>query len=77
MGTEITGKERFEKVIRRKEKLTTYLYDLSKAVFTIMVLTDFAVWFSKGFNLDVMFSAIFGCLTSFLLAYYANRILKY
>lgn len=79
MSQEIKGtnKERFEKTIRRKEKLAEFLYDIAKSVFTVMVLTGVVVWLTQGFNYDLIYSVIFGTVTTILLAWNANRILKY
>lgn len=79
MSAEIKGtnKERFEKTIRRKEKLATFLYDIAKSIFTVMVLTGVAVWFTQGFNYDLIYSVTFGIITTVLLAWNANRILKF
>lgn len=79
MAIDITGtqKERYDKTIRRKEKLAGFLYDIAKSVFTVMVLTDIAIWFTSGFNMDLLLCIIFGCFATFLFAWYANQLFKY
>lgn len=78
MGTEITGtnKERYDKTIRRREKLATYFYDMSKATFTTVVLTNFGALIIGITNINV-FVGFSGLVLTILLAWYGNRIMIY
>ena len=78
MGTDITGtnKERFEKNIRRREKLTGYFYDMSKLVFSATVLTNIGIFQGNVSSMDVL-SILFGLTFTVLLAWFGNRTLKY
>lgn len=61
----------------RREKLASYLYDISKLTFAALVLGGLTpMLLTNGIN-DNWFTIIFGALTTFFSALIADRILKY
>lgn len=79
MVNDITGshKERTQKISLRKEKLSSFLYDMAKTVFTVMVVGNLVFLYRDGFTLELIVPIVFGVLTTYLLAWFANRILIY
>lgn len=71
-----TNKERYDKTIRRKEKLAGYFYDMSKIVFTATVIANIG-GLINGISLDLVVSFLFGMMTTIVLAWWANRIMIY
>lgn len=67
-----------EKNDKAREKLADYLYGISKATFTAMVLGSILALFgfTKGTILNCILSLIFGLSSSIIIAYIANRIMK-
>ncbi len=67
-----------DKVKSRKEKLASYFYDLSKLIFTAMVLGGMSPLLTDEFRpLYNICMVIVGLISTYLTAYLANRILKY
>lgn len=76
--TDITGtnKERYDKTIRRREKLSGYYFDMSKLVFAATVLTNFNFVTNEiGMN-NIMFG-VCGLVSTVALAMLGNNILKF
>lgn len=70
-------RERFEKTIRRKDKLAGFLYDIAKTIFTMMVLANLGIWFTQGYNIFIVFSVLFGSVATYSIAWFANNLYKY
>lgn len=67
-----------DKMKTRKEKLAGYFYDLSKLIFTAMVLGGMSPLITGDFNpIYNSCMIIVGLISAYLTAYLANRILKY
>lgn len=79
MANSLTGtsKERYDKTIRRKEKITTYLFDLSKASFTMMFVAGLLLTYQYGFSFPTILTIISGLVGTIAFAWFANRILIY
>lgn len=79
MGTNIINKsikEKQEKDNSRRDKLAGYFFDLSKLVFAALVLGGLTPIFA---DVDAHISwgtVLMGVLSTFFLAFFANRILK-
>lgn len=67
-----------ERTDKAREKLADYLYGISKATFTAMVLGSILALFgfTKGTILNSILSLIFGLSSSITIAYIANKIMK-
>lgn len=74
----VKGVMNTEKNDKAREKLADYLYGISKATFTAMVLGSILALFgfTKGTILNCILSLIFGLSSSIIIAYIANRIMK-
>ena len=72
-----SNKERFEKTLRRKDKLAGFLYDIAKAIFTMMVLANIGIWFTQGFSMGIVYIVILGLIATYALAWFANQLYKY
>lgn len=60
----------------RREKLAGYFFDMSKLVFTGMVIGGLTPLFSNTVK-DISWSTmIFGIISTYIFAFFANRILK-
>ena len=66
-----------DKIKTRKEKLASYFYDMSKLIFTAMVLGGMSLIFTGEFKLIHVPMIIIGLASTYTTAYLANRILKY
>lgn len=67
-----------DKMKTRKEKLAGYFFDLSKLIFTAMVLGGMSSLITGDFNpIYNSCMIIVGLISTYLTAYLANRILKY
>lgn len=67
-----------EKNDKAREKLADYLYGISKATFTALVLGAILALFglSKGGAFDCVLLMILGLIATYVLAYLANKIMK-
>lgn len=67
-----------EKNDKTREKLADYLYGISKATFTALVLGAILALFglSKGGAFDCVLLMILGLIATYVLAYLANKIMK-
>lgn len=76
--TDITGtnKERYDKTIRRREKLSGYYFDMSKLVFAATVLANIDMFKGNGEFIDFSV-AVIGFLITYVFAYLGNNILKF
>lgn len=79
MTQDVTGsnRERFEKTIRKKERLSGFQYDLAKTSFTMMVLAGLGCVFAGQLNYGVVCSVLFGTIGTIGFAFLANRIMNY
>ncbi|WP_308394697.1 DUF6722 family protein [Prevotella sp.] len=66
-----------DKVKSRKEKLASYFYDLSKLIFTGLVLGGIVPVFTDGTYTPKLWILIAGSIATYITAFFANRILKY
>lgn len=66
-----------DKIKTRKEKLADYFYSLSKLIFTAMVLGGMSPILTEEFKPTYFYMIIVGLISTYLTAYFANRILKY
>ena len=66
-----------DKIKTRKEKLADYFYSLSKLIFTAMVLGGMSPILTDEFKSTYFYMIIVGLISTYLTAYFANRILKY
>lgn len=75
--SDVTGsqRERYDKTIRRRDKLASFLYDLAKACFTLMVIAGIGIFYTDGLTLYVIMSVLMGFLLTVILAWIANRVL--
>ena len=60
----------------RKEKIAGYFFDLSKLSFAGMVIGSMTPMFTNIDNGVNWYSTILGVITSYVFAFFANRILK-
>lgn len=77
MTTEEEQKEKKEKEKTRREKLGGYFYDLSKLIFAGLVLGGLSPIFSGNSIGGNWVSILLGSVTTFVSAFFANRILKH
>ena len=77
MTKDISGstRERYDKTIRRKEKLSGYLYNMSQITFAAMVLANIALMMNTGFSMVAFATLIIGSFASLVMAWTANRVL--
>ena len=68
-------REKYDKTIRRKEKLSGYLYNMSQITFAAMVLANIALMMNTGFSMVAFATLIIGSFASFVMAWTANRVL--
>lgn len=61
----------------RKEKLADYFYDLSKLIFTAMVLGGMSSLYTGEVKPYTIYVVIAGIVLTYITAFSANRILKY
>lgn len=66
-----------DKMKSRKEKLTDYFYDLSKLIFTAMVLGGLSSLYTGEFKPFILYIMSAGMALTYITAFLANRILKY
>lgn len=69
-------KESKDKDKLRREKLAGYFYDLSKLIFTALVLGGLTPLFSDENNKLNWATILLGSCSTYLFAFFANRILK-
>lgn len=76
--TDITGtnKERYDKTIRRREKLSGYFFDMSKLVFTTMVVANLILPPDVMTNRHILMT-VFGLLMTITFAWWGNSIMKF
>ena len=60
----------------RKEKIAGYFFDLSKLSFAGMVIGSMTPMFTNIDNGVNWYSTILGVITSYVFAFFANRILR-
>lgn len=70
-----TNREKYDKTVRRKEKIATYLFDLSKASFTMMFIAGLLISYQYGFSLSALITVVSGLIGTIVFAWYANRIM--
>ena len=77
--SDVTGsqRERYDKTIRRRDKLASFLYDLAKACFTLMVIAGLWMFFTEGFTFNILTAVAFGAVSTLGLAWSANRMMIY
>ena len=77
--SDVTGsqRERYDKTIRRRDKLASFLYDLAKACFTLMVISGLWMFFNDGYSSKILCAIAVGIFGTSSLAYLANRIMIY
>lgn len=76
--TDVTGtnKERYDKTIRRREKLAGYYFDMSKLIFAATVLANFNALKGDIVIIDILQFVIgIGCTVVF--AAIGNSVLKF
>ena len=66
-----------DKIKTRKEKLASYFYDMSKLIFTAMVLGGMSSLYTDEFKPYTIPVVIAGVILTYITAFVANRILKY
>lgn len=66
-----------DKMKIRKEKLAGYFYDLSKLIFTAMVLGGMSSLYTGDFKPYTVYVVFAGIILTYITAFCANRILKY
>ena len=80
MGTFDENKKAKEEIKKkndiRKEKIAGYFFDLSKLSFAGMVIGSMTPMFTNIDNGVNWYSTIFGVITSYVFAFFANRILR-
>ena len=73
----MTAKEDKEKDKMGREQLGKVFYDLAKVCFTSMVIGSIVLMFtSDDFNLSLIPLNAIGIMTTYYLAYTANKIIK-
>lgn len=68
--------ENKDKYKLRREKLSGYVYDLSKLVFAGLVIGGISPIFHDGYDMASLGIVAFGLVTTLLLAKIANDIIK-
>ena len=66
-----------DKMKTRKEKLAWYFYDLSKLIFTAMVLGGMSSLYTGDYKPYTVYVVFAGIIFTYITAFCANRILKY
>lgn len=76
--SDVTGsqRERYDKTIRRKEKLSGYFFDMSKIVFATAVIANIVI-IPDNFTFSKVIIMVMGMFTTICLAWYGNRLLVY
>lgn len=70
------AKREKEKDNTRREKLAGYFFDLSKLIFAAIVLGGLTPLFTDSYNNTNWLSILFGAISTFFFAFFANKILK-
>lgn len=76
--TEVTGtnKERYDKTIRRREKLAGYYFDMSKLIFATTVLANFGALKGDIELVDIL-QLMIGIGSTAIFAMIGNNVLKF
>ena len=70
------AKREKEKDSTRREKLAGYFFDLSKLIFTAIVLGGLTPLFTDSYDNIKWISILFGAASTYFFAFFANKILK-
>lgn len=75
----MSKENKFEKELRRREKLSAYFYDLSKMSLTASVVSLIPVIISEGHQIREIeiYTVVIGVILGIYLSYVANKLLNY